>query len=165
MKRYSTKLIIVIIFFNSTMLFAQGMSRSTGIGMRLSFWNITKHPTNFRFSEDGYEAALDIGGIGGWFYFFKRVYNNWFLEFDLGFLGSVNAELFENLNSDVNATLILPYLIGVRHNLLSTRLASAIHHIIQKQYIDLDLYLSIPLLVLQIIQDVLFLFYLYLSNQ
>ena len=111
-----------------TILLAQGLTRSTGIGIQLGFWNITDHPTYVRTSRNGTSAAANIGGIGAWLSFFSRVYNNWFLEFKFGAFGSVRAEIIDTITgeADVNAVAILPILLGLRSDILSTRLPSAI---------------------------------------
>jgi outer membrane protein W len=129
MKRQS---IAVLVAFVATLChslaLAQGISRSSGIGLRTSFWNMAGHTGRFSVSSapgNGGQVSLDIGGFGAWLYFFSRVHNNWFLEFNLGAVARVRVEDdgFTDTGADVSA--VIPFLLGWRHDLLSTRFSSA----------------------------------------
>ncbi len=105
---------------------AQGMTRSTGLGLRMGFWNVTNHPTRISSVGFGQDATIDISGAGGWIYFFSRVHNNWFLEFSLGALGGVHQEIDGYLVKTSEATAIIPFLLGCRYDIFSPRLPSSI---------------------------------------
>ncbi|HEX9972083.1 MAG TPA: hypothetical protein VGD14_08445, partial [bacterium] len=117
---------ILIVSFSCSDAFSQGMSRSTGLGLRAGFWNVTGHPTRFSSSLTGSNVNVDIGGAGAWVYFFSRFYQNWFLEFNLGALGGIHGEQNQFLLYNVKATSIVPILFGLRYDMLSTRMPSSI---------------------------------------
>lgn len=114
------------IFLLAESSFGQGMSRSTGLGIRLSFWNVTQHPTRVNVSGYGKDASVDISGVGTTLYFFSRVHNNYFLEFSLGGVAGVREQQADYLISTVEATAVTPILLGLRYDLLSTKFPSAI---------------------------------------
>lgn len=118
----SISLIIFIFAFDS---FAQGMSRSSGIGFRICSWNVTNHPTRISATGYGNDAVVDIGGAGAWLYFFSRVYNNWFFELNLGTVGGVHEEYTGYNIKNAEASAIIPILFGLRYDLLSTRFSTA----------------------------------------
>jgi hypothetical protein len=64
---------------------AQGLSRSSGIGMRVSYWNIADKPTRFNISDGGTSSVYEVSGVGASLYFFSRVQqSNWFLQSSRG---------------------------------------------------------------------------------
>jgi len=74
-------------------LLAQGISRSSGIGLRVSYWNIANRPTRFNISNDGTRTVYDFSGFGSSLYFFSRLHHSdWFLEFSLGTVANVHGE-------------------------------------------------------------------------
>jgi len=124
---FQLSFIIVLAFCLSEIeLFAQGMSRSTGLGFRVGFWNVTNHPTQIRSIGYGQDATVDIGGAGAWIYFFSRVYQNWFLEFNLGAVAGVHQEHSGYVIRNIEATAIVPLLLGARYDIFSPRLPSSI---------------------------------------
>jgi len=127
-KRFIQSLIITLLTFcfSESVLFAQGMSRSTGLGFRLGFWNVTNHPTRISSVGYGQDATVDIGGAGAWIYFFSRVHQNWFLEFNLGAVAGVHQEHSGYVVKNVEATAIIPFLFGARYDIFSPRLPSSI---------------------------------------
>jgi len=124
-------LIIALVVLNLiviTSVAAQGISRSTGVGMQIGFWNLTDHPTQISFSGFTDSPTVHIGGVGVWFNFFSRAYKNLFLEFKIGAFGSLDAENvdIENETAEIESHAIIPLLFGVRYDVFSTRIPSAI---------------------------------------
>lgn len=117
---------ILIVSFSCSDAFSQGMSRSTGLGLRVGFWNVTGHPTKFSSSLTGSDVNVDIGGAGAGLYFFSRFYQNWFLEFNLGAMAGIHGEHNQQNPYNVKATSIVPILFGLRYDILSTRMPSSI---------------------------------------
>ncbi|MGH7451122.1 MAG: transglutaminase domain-containing protein, partial [bacterium] len=76
-------------------------------------------------SGSGTQAVYDFSGFGTSLYFFSRVHNNWFLEFSLGAVARVHAEENNFLNENVDVAAIVPFLLGLRYDLLSSRSASS----------------------------------------
>jgi len=129
MKRFQLFFIAIIpyILITQSEIFAHGISRSTGLGVRLGFWNITGQPS--RISVDGGRgtATVDVSGAGAWLTFFSRTYNDLFFEMSLGAIAGVRTEQ-ENFNeSKVNVEAIMPFLLGLRYQILGTRLSGAFH--------------------------------------
>jgi len=116
---------ILIISFLSVNSFAQGMSRSSGIGLRIGSWNVTNHPTRISTTGYGKDAVVDIGGAGVWLYFFSRVYYNLFFEFNMGAVGGVHEEHTNYIIRNTEVSAIVPVLFGLRYDLLSTRFPTA----------------------------------------
>lgn len=119
-------IVILIVSFSYSDAFSQGMSRSTGLGLRVGFWNITGHPTKFSSSLTGSDVNVDIGGVGAGLYFFSRFYQNWFLEFNFGAMAGIHGEHNQQNIYNVKATSIAPILFGLRYDILSTRMPSSI---------------------------------------
>ncbi len=129
MRTHYDRTFTVILLCMSIMLFgsrAYGVSRSNGLGVRTSFWNITNHPTRIRASEYGQKATVDIGGIGAYLYFSSRLRQNAFLEFHLGMVGGVHQEQTNYFIESSEASAIVPILFGIRYDLLSTNIPTAI---------------------------------------
>jgi len=105
---------------------APGLTRSTGLGLRLGFWNVTNHPTQIRTVGSQGDVTVDIGGAGLWLTFFSRVYRNWFLEFNLGAVSGIHQEQSGIFVRNQETTSVVPFLLGVRNDIFSTRLPSSI---------------------------------------
>jgi outer membrane protein W len=125
MKRWPLAVIIIVaaIFCNSPMM-AQGISRSSGIGLRVSYWNLANTPTRFKVSSGGSggeQSVVDVAGVGSWLYFFSRMQNNWFLEFSIGAVARVHSEASSSASENVDVSAIIPFLFGLRYDLLSSR--------------------------------------------
>lgn len=106
--------------------FGEGISRSTGLGFKISFWNITNHPTRISTSGYGKDADISVGGVGIWMNFYSRLKRNWFMEFKLGGVGSVQAEQKDYVVNSQEVSSIIPVLLGMRYDLLSERVPSSI---------------------------------------
>jgi hypothetical protein len=119
-----TFLLLLILTYADT--FAQGISRSNGIGLRIGSWNITNHPTRISTSGYGKDGSVDIGGAGAWFYYFSRLHNNLFLELSLGAVGGVHEEHSNYIVESTEATAIVPFLLGFRYDLLSPKIPSSL---------------------------------------
>jgi hypothetical protein len=126
MKLRSITLVLAFfaMLFNSP-LPAQSISRSSGIGFRGSYWNMADHTTRFSVRGGGEQVSLDIGGVGGWLYFFSRLHDNWFFDFNLGAISRVRVEETGFTSSNTDVSVIIPFLFGLRCDLLSLKYSSA----------------------------------------
>jgi len=107
-------------------LFAQGVSRSSGIGLRVSYWNIAGNPTRFNISDGGTSSVYDVPGLGASLYFFSRVQqSNWFLEFSLGAVARVHGEENIGVEDNVEGSAVIPFLFGLRYDVLSNRYSNS----------------------------------------
>lgn len=117
---------LIFLMASNSPTISQGITRSKGIGFRAGFWNITGHSTRISTSGYGAQGSVDIGGAGGCIYFFTRVHNNWFMELSVGGFGGVHEQISEYLAERVETTSIVPFLVGLRYDLLSPRFPTAI---------------------------------------
>ncbi len=105
---------------------AQAQARSTGIGLRGTYWNMNNDPAQVIVTNhDGY-SSVDVGNGGGWIFFFSRVDAQTFFEFSLGAVGNVKSETYDGFRENVDVTAVTPVLLGFRHNLFSVYSQSAL---------------------------------------
>jgi hypothetical protein len=97
----------------------QAQARSTGIGLRGSYWNMNNGPAQIIVTNHDRYTGVDVGNAGGWIFFFSRVDEQTFFEFSLGAVGSVKSETYDGFNENVDVTAVTPILLGFRHNLFS----------------------------------------------
>lgn len=124
------KMRIYIITFGlvcADLVLSQGISRSQGLGLRTSYWNITGRSTKINVRNDMGESKVDISGWGGTIFYFSRAYRNLFFETSLGAISGVQAIHEDWVKSDVDAEIIIPLLAGLRYDIFATRLSGAIH--------------------------------------
>lgn len=113
----------LVAFFSYSSVQAQ--VRSTGIGLRGTYWNMNNGPAHVIVTDyDGY-SAVDIGNGGGWIFFFSRVDEQTFFEFSLGAIGNVQSESHHDFVNNVEVTAVTPVLLGLRHHLFSPYSQSA----------------------------------------
>lgn len=107
-------------------LLAQGVSRSSGIGVRASYWSVAGNPTRFNIANGGTSSVYDFSGLGSSLYFFSRVQqSNWFLEFSLGAVARVHGEEKIGGEDHVEVSAVIPFLLGLRYDVLSNRHANS----------------------------------------
>ncbi len=129
MKRHVIALLVVALArlgILSTACLAQMPARTTGIGLRGSYWNMNNGPAQISVTNLGHYTAVEVGNAGGWLYFFSRVDDRTFFEFSLGAVGNVKSETHNDFGEDVDATAVTPVLLGFRHNLFSLYSQSAL---------------------------------------
>ncbi len=130
MKMSKIKYAVLIYFLLSQLLFGQGMSRSHGIGVRANFWNITGRAWNINFNSKENESSVDIGGAGATLYFFSRMHNRLFLDLSLGAIAAVKTNTITSeqpaIKDTVRLNMVMPFLLGVRYDLLPTRLSTRV---------------------------------------
>lgn len=121
MTRPSTTILLLATALLSN-AFAQGVSRSSGIGVRASYWSIAGSPTRFNISNGGTSSVYDFSGLGSSLYFFSRVQqSSWFFEFSLGAVARVHGEESIGMEDQVEVSAVIPFLLGLRYDVLSNR--------------------------------------------
>jgi len=100
--------------------------RSTGIGLRGTYWNMNNRPAHVIVTNHDDFSAVEVGNGGGWIFLFSRIDEQTFFEFSLGAIGSVESVSHDGFRNDVNVTAVTPVLLGFRHNLFSMRSRSAL---------------------------------------
>jgi len=101
-------------------------TRSTGIGLRGTYWNMNNGPAHVIVADHKDYSAVEVGNGGGWIFLFSRLDEQTFFEFSLGAVGSVKSETRREFGEDVDITAVTPVLLGFRHNLFSMRSRSAL---------------------------------------
>ena len=102
--------------FNS--ILAQGISRSSGIGVRASFWK----PHNLASQENvgTFPIKTSVGsGEGGYLYYYTRLKESWYLEMLFGTTGSIVFSKIGTLGTYSAEMSVTPLLFGARNDLLS----------------------------------------------
>lgn len=125
-RRFITIFSIILLSLCANQLLAQGL-RSTGLGFRISYWNMHDASDGFRVSTGGLNQSVNIEGFGFWLNFYSRVYNSWYMELNLGFVGQVNVEQILPDQENVDVEGVIPFLFGVRYDLFSARSSSTFH--------------------------------------
>jgi outer membrane protein W len=105
---------------------AQGITRSTGLGLRGSFWKVEGRTSGIRVSSSDNTASVDVEGVGGSLTFFSRLSGNWFMESALGTASRIHTAKTGEDDSDVDISALIPFLIGARYDFLAGRARSAI---------------------------------------
>ncbi|HEX9934701.1 MAG TPA: transglutaminase domain-containing protein [bacterium] len=107
---------------------AQGITRSTGLGLRGSFWKVQNRPTGINVRSQGSSTSVDLEGVGGCLTFFSRLHGNWFMESSLGVMSRLHVRTagFGMDQDDVNISSVIPFLVGTRFDFLTGRMRNAI---------------------------------------
>jgi outer membrane protein W len=125
-------IVIIVLSFCCIYSEGQGVTRSSGIGVKIGFWNIGKFPTHISSSNYGKDETINISGAGTSLLFFSRMTNNWFLELNLGIYASAKDKVENYIETEVDVTGVIPLLFGLRYDILSNRLPS-----VMKPYLSL----------------------------
>ncbi len=104
----------------------QGIARNTGLGLRGSFWKIGDRAMGVRVSGLELGTSVDVEGAGGDIVFFSRLADRWFLESSVGTVSRVSVRSSAFSGDDVDVSAVIPILLGVRFDLLSDRIHSAV---------------------------------------
>ncbi len=111
---------------SATAAFAQIKPKTTGFGLRGSYWDMRRNTSVFHIQNGPEYDTVDLGGAGGWLYFFSRTSESWFLELHLGGAASVIEQREYFAGKDTRVLAVVPVLLGMRHPLLSPANASAL---------------------------------------
>ncbi|MBN2354506.1 hypothetical protein JXO59_00250 [candidate division KSB1 bacterium] len=127
MRKKTTSLIICFLLFFGQFVYAQGLSRNTGVGVRASFWSMSDHVMSYNVSGNRQSADIDLSGVGVWLFLFSRVHNHWFLTFESGAVGSVSGRGDAELQAGLaEGSAVTPILFGMRYDFLSSRMPGAL---------------------------------------
>jgi len=115
----SVAILMTLLNLSFTELFAQSEVKSTGIGVRGSYWKMSNKPTQIVVKNYGEDATVNIGGAGGWLYLFSRINYNLSLELSVGATARVEEETNDYHNTEADVFTIMPVLLGLRYDLFS----------------------------------------------
>ena len=110
--------IVTVLVLIPLFVFAQNV-KSTGIGLRGSYYDMTNGPMEISVINHGQHSKANVGGGGGWLYLYSRVGDNLFLEIHVGAVGEVSEETHNYDESKIDVNAITPILLGLRQELLS----------------------------------------------
>jgi hypothetical protein len=107
--------------------FGQGISRTQGAGFRLNYWNITGQTTRIDVDNLSGQTNVNISGVGASAYYFSRAYRDLFLEMSIGVVSGIEVGPADISISDYKVESLVPFLVGLRYDFLSTLVSGAIH--------------------------------------
>ncbi|MGH7492705.1 MAG: transglutaminase domain-containing protein [bacterium] len=117
-------LLIVVGLASEADLRAQNVSRSNGIGLQLSYWNMRDRSLRFSFAERN--STFDVNGVGAWLNYFSRISPQWYLDFSLGAFASIRGEdTGAGVEASTEILTVVPFVLGLRYHLLPARLTSS----------------------------------------
>lgn len=110
----------------ATPMHAQGISRSHGLGFRLSFWNMADQTFRLNLDTAPARGSVDLAGVGFWLSYHSRIQRNWFMQFDLASVATIHSEFSTENEGDADVSAVVPILLGVRHYPMADRLRGAL---------------------------------------
>ncbi len=96
-----------------------GITRSSGLGVRLNYWNQFEQPARIQASIGG-ESRVAINGIGGSLFFFTRLHHDWFFELSAGGVSNVDVISTDAFSEQAEVDAVVPLLLGLRYDFLSS---------------------------------------------
>jgi len=127
MKRSMTVSVFLLLacgFFVQSAMAAN--NRRAGIGFRGSHWTMGRPENVVHVTTMPVQASIDVGSGGGYVYFFSRIGDASWVEFNLGAVGKVASRNDNFWGDEVNVDAVTPVLLGFRHDLLSWDTASSL---------------------------------------
>jgi hypothetical protein len=116
-KKYIIPLLTIFFLLNN-INFAQGISRSSGIGVRWSIWK--PHNIGSHVYVGPFPVIATVGsGEGGYLYYFTRLKENWYLETMFGGTGNVIYSRVGPFGTYTAEMSVTPLLFGARNDFLS----------------------------------------------
>lgn len=117
-QKYLAIAIFAIILFAISTISAQGISRSSGLGIRASIWK--PHNIGGDVNVGAFPITTSVGsGEGGYLYYYTRLKENWYLEIMFGGTGTINFSKVGALGTYSSQQSITPLLFGLRNDFLS----------------------------------------------
>ncbi|MFC2088564.1 hypothetical protein ACFLSX_03105 [Calditrichota bacterium] len=118
MKKTKTLVFLILNLILVLNLSAQGISRSSGIGIRASIWR--PHNIGSEVNVGISAVTTTVGsGEGGYLYYYTRLKENWYLETMFGSTGNVIFTKIGTLGTFSTEMSVTPLLFGARNDFLS----------------------------------------------
>jgi len=105
---------------------SQGITRSTGLGIRGSFWKTNNQILSIRVNSLQTASDVQVEGLGGELTFFSRLHDSWFLESSVGSVARVHVENTDFLKSGTDVSVMIPFNLGARYDFLTGWVRSAV---------------------------------------
>ncbi len=109
--------LLASVFFVQTA--AADANRTAGIGIRGSMWKMGAPENIVHVTTMPAQASVDVGSGGGYLFFFSRISDATWLEFNLGAVGKVESQSEYFWGEEVDVDAVTPVLLGFRHDLFS----------------------------------------------
>jgi len=110
--------LLILFFLLSNINFAQGISRSSGIGVRWSIWK--PHNIGSEVFVGSFPVTANIGtGEGGYIYYYTRFKENWYFEMMFGSTGNITHSKVGPFGTFTAEKSVMPLLFGARRDFLS----------------------------------------------
>ena len=117
--------IATIVIFNGTLI-SQSRSRSSGLVLRGTFWDVDGEQSLVSVTNRWGTAEVNTGHAGGWICFFSQISNKSYMELSLGAMGRVGMNSHTSCGEEVEFTGILPILLGLRYHVIPLENPSAL---------------------------------------
>ncbi|MBD3376458.1 hypothetical protein GF406_15595 [candidate division KSB1 bacterium] len=117
---------IMIAIWGSQQSLAAGITRSSGVGFRMSYWNQFDQPTQVQTSITG-EQTVRVNGLGGDLFFFTRLYDSWFFELSIGGVSNVEVLTQNYVSEKARIDAVIPLLLGVRYDFMSSLWSASVN--------------------------------------
>ena len=118
-RRFLTVTLFVLFIFNAVSS-AQSNLKSTGIGLRGSFYNTSRQTAGVRTSNYIGHSVNSTVNTGGCLYVFSRLAESTLLEFSIGSIASVEEVSTYIGSNKVEVFNMMPILFGLRYDLLQS---------------------------------------------
>jgi len=115
-------MLIILVLNFATM--AQEPMKSSGIGLRGSFYRMTGATSQIVIKDHDYYSSVNLGGFGASLFLFSRLNETLWLEITMGAIGRVNAEQQYYDENEVDVTAINPLLLGIRYQPMVNQIQS-----------------------------------------
>jgi len=112
---------VAVLLTMNTLISAQTDLKSTGIGIRGSFYNPSKQTSSVRVSRGPGYSVDNTVSAGGFLYVFSRISESTLLEFSIGNIASVEQEVSFIASQKVDVFNMTPILFGLRYDFLQSQ--------------------------------------------
>ena len=100
--------------FVASSCFSQGITRRSGLGLRLSYWNVNDKATRMYVSSSTQSTDVAVKGVGLHVFYFTRLRDYLFLETSLGVIADAEVNVEVAGRERISSSSIIPLLLGVR---------------------------------------------------
>jgi outer membrane protein W len=119
-KRFLMATVMILLIVNSVAS-AQSNLKSTGIGLRGSFYNPSKNTSSVKVSWGPGYSVNNTVSAGGCLYVFSRLSESVLFEFSIGNIASVEQEVSFIASQKVGVFNMTPILFGLRYDFLQSQ--------------------------------------------
>jgi len=129
MKPNVTKIVFIstlLLLLFSIELLAQRKVKSTGLGLRVTYWNLTNNANQLKVVTSMDRSSVSAGNAGGWLFLTSRLNPGTLFEISLGAIGNVQEESYYYMQSDTDVFMVNALLFGIRMELVAPQSQGAL---------------------------------------